>query len=856
MPSTFINKTLKRQVQTLGQRGGQHQKAAEKCQSILYKVQNRTQEIQDILAELRVTKHGESRIDHCVKYDLTGYCRLVTIQDNGWVFLLYVGDHNEVDEWLAKNRGLKVGIKDEKSGLFDIYISEDIHDDEARISPEIDYASGKLYQKLKQYWSDFSQNMHPTIKKILESFDATVEDEDILDAATLLPDKSQQDVVVDVFLLLRGGKYDDAKNRILVSKDEITLIEEIPLAEVPSIPSNDQYINLDDLEEVDLKILMNNKDWLEWMLFLHPSQRKVVDQDFKGSARLLGVSGSGKTCVLVKRVIRLAQKYPGERILLLTLNQSLSQLTKQLVDKMLTSADCQDLGNFIDIYSFWELGKKLIEEFDRRPLTRRVLQSKTDIHGETIDEIFTEYYTCETNNDDAEVLLPVHRTLLGRSIFPQDYLRQEFDWIRSFLPVGDERIEYLDVLREGRYIPILPQFRASILRGLQGWEEKMEAVGAIDYLGITNRLFSHVKEIQPRYRCILVDEVQDFGTMELKIIRHLVPEGENDLFLTGDIAQQVYTKHHKHSMAGITIPANGYYQILKNYRNSREILEAAYSVFNTNTDPIQYQSDDFEVLNPEYGNFSSPKPFLRKAIDLTDEFSSAFSYLTEILDEKELGCIVLSGYSIFEVQNLANGYGLLTLDGQTTIGSSKIYLSDLDQTKGFEFDRVVIINANQSSFPNPSLPREEWFREISKLYVAMTRAKKELIVSYSDKLSEVFSTSRDSFSEDFWSDHPIENKIEWTLAPPAGMVNTKTESYYSDSGKKFLYRKAAVGLSPQAQDKLISTVTGSIGKSGKKQTQWRTMGELKSDLQKMADRPHYTSLFGTKVLEEIIGVLK
>ncbi len=73
----------------------------------------------------------------------------------------------------------------------------------------------------------------------------------------------------------------------------------------------------------------------------------------------------------------------------------------------------------------------------------------------------------------------------------------------------------------------------------------MKDIGVIDYLGLANELFKYSEKLTPRYRCILIDEVQDFGTLELKIIRKLVKEGENDLFITGDIAQQVYSKHHK-----------------------------------------------------------------------------------------------------------------------------------------------------------------------------------------------------------------------------------------------------------------------------------------------------------------------
>ena len=41
-------------------------------------------------------------------------------------------------------------------------------------------------------------------------------------------------------------------------------------------------------------------------MFLHPEQEKVVQADYPGVTQLSGVSGSGKTCVAVRRALRFA----------------------------------------------------------------------------------------------------------------------------------------------------------------------------------------------------------------------------------------------------------------------------------------------------------------------------------------------------------------------------------------------------------------------------------------------------------------------------------------------------------------------------------------------------------------------
>ncbi len=85
--------------------------------------------------------------------------------------------------------------------------------------------------------------------------------------------------------------------------------------------------------------------------------------------------------------------------------------------------------------------------------------------------------------------------------------------------------------REGRCIPMQTHHREFILNGLNAWEEKMKAVGSVDYLGLTSVLYQYINKIKPMFRSILVDEMQDFGTLELEIIRKLTMEGSNDIFL-------------------------------------------------------------------------------------------------------------------------------------------------------------------------------------------------------------------------------------------------------------------------------------------------------------------------------------
>jgi hypothetical protein len=129
-----------------------------------------------------------------------------------------------------------------------------------------------------------------------------------------------------------------------------------------------------------------------------------------------------------------------------------------------------------------------------------------------------------------------------------------------------------------------------------------------------------------------VDEAQDFGTTELSVIRCLVQPGENDIFLCGDIAQTILPKHRSLSDAGLNGIARQ--RIIQNYRNSREILHAAYDVLQNNLHEEMFQSEDLEILDPKFANFRGPVPMALAANSLEEEIAYARAYAATRLNQE------------------------------------------------------------------------------------------------------------------------------------------------------------------------------------------------------------------------------
>ena len=662
-------------------------------------------------------------------------------------------------------------------------------------------------------------------------------------------DEEKRNALFDILILLREPNKNSVKVQKIISdmRGQVTAYEDAPKDIAPKGGDDVSIITLGNFDPEITRKTLESKNFRNWMLFMHPDQEGYVEKDFNGPFLLKGVSGSGKTAVVVNRAIRLAKIKPDKKVMVFTLNKALAKLIEDLVE----SVD-DDLNN-LSVMSLWPFCVQELAIFDPenpRHYGEETWRSRMHIDADHIDDVWQEFYHQELRFHAADVLFPVHQSLLQNNINPEEYIREEFDFIRSAFS-KDERSGYLSMSRDGRSFALQKNFREFILEGLLGWEKKMQIVGTIDYVGLTSKLYQYIDEIQPKYDSILVDEMQDLGTLELRIIRKLVEEGGNDIFLAGDTAQRVLTKQHSFTKAGINT-LNRTDQINQNYRNTKEILDAANNILQENiTGTENWLIKDIDILEPKFAGTSDFLPFVYKAESISKELTYALQYLQSQLmaeaNEDEVdqtACIAIAGYHLSELKPLAHDLRIQLLDGEIDIENRKIFLSDLEQTKGFEFDHMIIINCTDGFLPNPNLPQEEAFRDLSRFYVAMTRARKNLIISYHNELSSFVKKSVDDyFLTDDWSNQiELKNIPRITALNETGRLerfqveaineNLDGKDYGSLTGKELLLTRKAIGMSKERQDKLIKYITG-IRKRAQatRDETWKNLNDLFSSQQ-------------------------
>ena len=831
-------KDFDRSVVDLTRRGGKFQKSADKIRAVLGRASLGEAGLFD---GLKTTNHGESRIDKCVKYDLGGGVRLITIQDSGVVLLCYAGTHDDCDQWLNKNRGST--LVTDKSGRLSVNRIRLVRDNETASPYSLPKPiAGELFELIKptEYFDRLVESLPRSLQREIESIEVSTPEDEILATAAKIEDPERSNAVLDVFTLLRDDQCEEAVDAIRLFLGENKPIATLTPEQIAELAESDKIrkISADEPYYPDvLGHFARYGKYMDWMLYLHPDQKNIVDRSFNGPAKLVGVSGSGKTCVIVQRAIRLARENPNEKILILTLNRQLARL----IQDMTAAATTEEVSSRIIVLPLFKLCQDLLHRFE--PENDRLYDDVTWKSQEHIDEIWREFYRCELNNHDAEILLPLHDSLISRGVDAEQYIREEFDWMRSaFLP--SERKEYLTVQRSGRSFPLDQRYRQILIQALEAWENKMHHVGVTDYLGLSTALSKHLDKIVPEYRFVLVDEAQDLGTIELQLIRRLVEQNKDDLFLCGDAAQQVQAKHGNAAQAGIDLPGARSIKLEKNYRNSREILSVAHQVLLNNLTEEMLDSPDFEVLDPEYANFSGATPLLLSAASLPEEIAYAKAYVDEFMEgenEKKC-CIAICGYSLYQVQEFGKRTGLTVLNDTANIGDDQIYLSDLEHTKGFEFDLMVIVNCNDQTLPDFHKPLNERFRDLSRFYVAMTRAKNQLVLSYSTSPSVYTSELGDRALEAEWEDYIDSDQIRLVGQPPR-LTEIRAEHEQIDqdislldlSGPEFLYTNHAIGLDGRLISKIRSRISG-----GKRQSvngrvmpvRWNTIRDADRDTDK------------------------
>ncbi len=481
----------------------------------------------------------------------------------------------------------------------------------------------------------------------------------------------------------------------------------------------------------------------DWMIFLHPDQRALVDRSFNGPARVRGSAGTGKTVVALHRAAALAnqlEKSPVESslpILFTTFVKHLPPVFENLY-RRLPAAPAAGV-EFINVH---KLAGRVCRGAGLPPKIDTAIANSTFAKAR------------------AEVVRP--GTPLAKARLTHRYLREEVTAVIKGRGV-DTVDEYLAMERTGRRTPFTAAMRRQAWELRENWDRRLASVGVSDFLDVVRQARDVARcAPAPMYSAAVIDESQDLSLVGLQLIRALVngPGGDraNGLFLVGDGAQKIYAGGFTLAQAGIDIRGNS--AVLRvNYRNTRPIIETAMACTGSETvDDLgdEYDRGDAAAMALRDGS----SPVLVTAGDLQQQIAFVATEIKKLVALREVGpgdiavCAAVNQTVKKAIAQLkSEGVACQNMDQFVGRPNERVKIGTFHRAKGLEFKVVFILDISEGSFPSRQLgfqSDEEYVDQrslqISQLFVAMTRARDRLFVVCDTHPSPVIGAALDRFT--------------------------------------------------------------------------------------------------------------
>ncbi len=458
-----------------------------------------------------------------------------------------------------------------------------------------------------------------------------------------------------------------------------------------------------------------------WIAFLHPSQRALVEREFRGPAKVSGAAGTGKTVVAMHRARHLARQ--GHRVLL---TSYVTTLCQNLERNLRLFCRPEDLAR-ITVSTVHKQALAVVRTLDRRarPAGHR---------------------------DVADLLNAFSRRFAAG--FEPEFVRSEWGSVIELQGIGSWP-EYRRARRSGRGRPLSVRDRRTLWRVFEAVIDSLRRRNLYTFSGLCLQAELLLKrgEMASTFDAVVVDEVQDLRPPELRFLRRLTTTAPGRLMVVGDAGQRIYPGGFSLSALGIEV--RGRSRILRlNYRTTEQIRRAADRLLGDAEDDM-----DGELENRRSRSLlRGPEPRLRGLPSQAREASHAVetvrAWLDAGLEPEEIGVFARTARLIERIAQAFADAGLTAhrLKDQGGASQPGIHLGTMHRAKGLEFKAVLAVSCSAGVIPNPrTLSRygdpvdrdDAEARERHLLYVVMTRARDELMVTWvgrpSPLLEEVLS---------------------------------------------------------------------------------------------------------------------
>ena len=459
--------------------------------------------------------------------------------------------------------------------------------------------------------------------------------------------------------------------------------------------------------------------WDKWTVFLHPTQREIVERNYAGPARVAGSAGTGKTIVALHRAVQLAQTHREARILLTTFSETLADVLQSRLRRLIGNEP--RTAERIEVYSMGGIGRRLYEANFGRPTLAAPEQIR-----ELIDQAATDV-------EELRFRLP--------------FLVSEWRKVVDAWQIETWE-DYRDVARLGRKTRLAETQRAVLWSLFSRVREALAERGLLTDPALFRRLERHFSESRhPPYDFCVIDEAQDIGVAELRLLAALGGDRPNSLFFAGDLGQRIFQTPFSWKALGVDVRGRSH-TLRINYRTSHQIRRQADRL-------LPNEIADVDGIADQRGRtvsvFNGPEPMIRVLATPEEESACIADWLDarrrEGYQPHEIGVFIRSEAELERVVKAVEDAGLtaVALSEHPGGASESVAIGTMHLAKGLEFRGVVVAACDDEVLPLQSRIEsiadeadleEVYNTERHLLYVACTRARDCLLVTGVEPASE------------------------------------------------------------------------------------------------------------------------
>jgi superfamily I DNA/RNA helicase len=337
--------------------------------------------------------------------------------------------------------------------------------------------------------------------------------------------------------------------------------------------------------------------------------------------------------------------------------------------------------------------------------------------------------------------------------FPATFLSREWEQV---ILAQDLRTEehYLTASRAGQGTPLGKAQRRQVWQVTRQVEARLRALGRDTFTQLANEAARLLRDgtAQLPYRHVIIDEAQDLHPAQWRLLRAAAPSGADDMFIVGDAHQRIYDNRVSLARVGINVRGRSK-RLTVNYRTTQEILALAVPALGKAA--VTGLDDETDSLTGYRSPLHGRRPKVVGTRTREAEYDALVRQVTAWLDEgieaHVIGIAARSGQIHRAAKEALEAAGIRTLSLSAKSRANAVRVGTMHGMKGLEFQAVAVIGVADGIVPAPSAvtPEEDdpvahaqdLQRERCLLFVACTRARDHLYVSYSGTPSPFLAKS-------------------------------------------------------------------------------------------------------------------